>query len=79
MIEGVEGTDLTDIGSEGMGMVFSGRAAVDFCVEKFHLQDRAPAIELMTGLLKTSVIFPVLETPSEKFLDAFTAFYTFAD
>lgn len=100
MVLGVDGVELLEDQGD-LSKVFSGRAAVDFCVRHFSLKDRAPALELMSGLLavrrwaeraetelchltsgpfsQSGVMFPVLDTTGESFIDGFTAFYSFGE
>lgn len=76
MVAGVEGVELSSANA-ALGKVFSGHAAADWCQKRFGT-DRAPALELLSGLLQANVLVPVLETPDGDFVDGFTAFYCFA-
>ena len=60
------------------GFVFHGHTALDWVKARFECQ-REQALQLISGLLKSGVIAPVFETPSEEFLDGYTAFYVFQD
>ncbi len=76
MVAGVEGVELSTANA-ALGKVFSGHAAADWCQKRFGT-DRAPALELLSGLLQANVLVPVLETPDTEFVDGYTAFYCFA-
>ena len=61
--------------------VFSGRAAIDWTLKRFKLDEedaKDSAMELMIGLMRSGVIVPVLGTPAENFLCSFTSYYAFA-